>query len=346
MFEDEVKDRLAKSNSDEIFRTERDLLGSLSFTDGLLNQVTPTAILDREFRFVFANLAYCKAISRKADELVGNYIFDVFPETPDRVNAVLGKFELAADGLACKLDAQAFDLVDAVGRRTTRYWQVSQEPLHDPLGNLSWILIKINDVTEEHTAAKESKLAAQELDHRTKNVLAVIQSMMRLASRENVSKDEFATDLISRIGAMSRNHSRLYANDFQGMTVRNLLIEELSVIAQGDNYTLSGGDANLSSRMARDLSMVVHELATNAAKYGSFSTDTGHLSVCCDEVDDVLEIDWIETHDLPLGKLSDKGFGSKLLRMLRGIDVTITPQKSGLHIKIKCKDYKTESPLK
>jgi len=316
-----------------------DILQSLSLIDGLVDQMTPTALLDHKFRFVFANRSYAKATHKRVDELLGQYIFDVFPDKPERVKTILDKLKLAANGIASELLVLPFDLIGPDGEKTVHHWKTTQEPLRDGSGNLHWVLLKIHDVTSEVMAQRESEIAAQELDHRTKNVLSVIQAMTRLASREKVSKDEFAADLIGRIGAMSRNHSRLYANDFRGMTVEELLLEELSVIGTADSVTLNGPEVDINSRMARDLSMVIHELATNAAKFGSFSTDVGRLHVTWSEADEALKIEWQESHDGPVGNLSDKGFGSKLLRMLRDIDVTRSSGPGGLHAVLICSDY-------
>lgn len=316
-----------------------DEFDAVPLRDILRDQTTPTMVLDQDLRFVFANTSYRMATGTLDRKLEGKFVFDVFPDIPDRVEHVKARFLEALRGTATRLEVQPFDIETADGKREVRYWQAAQEPLRDRQGDVRWIMQQAHDITDRVRAEEDRALITKELDHRTKNILAVVQGMTRMASRAHADKDEFAADLISRIGAMSRNHARLYANDFMGMSLTDLLRDELGAIGSSQAFSLSGVDVQLNPAMARDLSMAVHELATNAAKHGCFLKEEGHLHLAWTTVGQDLTIEWFETGLGPVGPLDDTGFGQKLMRMLRLIDVTRVPVESGLHLRVDCAGF-------
>ena len=319
-------------------------LRSLDFVTTLRDQTTPVMVLDRDLRFVFANDAYLRQTDRTLDAIEGRHVFDVFPEIPERVKVVERKFRRALSGHPTTLRAQPYTLERADGTTEVRHWRATQEGLRDADGDIVFMMQRAEDVTDAVLARRERALVAQELDHRTKNVLTVVQAMTRMASREYETKEEFAQDIIGRISAMSRNHARLYQNDFHGMPVHELVRDELAAITSKANFTLSGRDGVMvNTRTARDLSMVIHELATNAAKHGCFAVEGGHLLVSWVEADEDLLIDWRESGTGPTPPLDDHGFGTKLLRMVRHIDVQREGTEDGLHAKLRCMGHRPKT---
>jgi len=316
------------------------LLGELDCADFLNAQSTPTTVMDRNLCFVAANPAYLAAVQRRWTELEGQFVFDAFPEVQDRVESIRAKFERTLAGETTYLDAEPFDITNTEGQRETRYWQGVQDPLRGQDGRVHYIIQSVHDVTETVENRRDRLLLAKELDHRTKNVLAVVQSITRLSSREHESKDEFVADLTSRIAAMSRNHSRLYNNAFSGLSLHDLLKDELDAMSLKSEFSLSGKDVMLNDTTARDLSMVVHELATNAAKYGCFAVEDGRLHVAWTEVGEDLVIEWRESGVGIVGPLNADGFGSKLFRMMRGIDCIRRPGPDGMSATLNCAGYK------
>lgn len=319
-------------------------LETINLVSSLRDQTTPVMVLDTDLKFVFANKAYLKNTDRTMDDLAGRYVFDVFPEVPERIKVVERKFRRALAGVPTNLRAQPYNLERADGTVEVRHWRATQEPLRDAENKIAFMMQRAEDVTDAIVAKRERALVAQELDHRTKNVMAVVQAMTRMASREYATKEEFADDIIGRISAMSRNHARLYQNDFQGMRVRELIRDELTSLTSKVNFTLSGHDATMvNTHTARDLSMVVHELATNAAKYGCFAVKSGQLAVAWDVVDDHLVINWRESGCGPTPDVKNHGFGTKLLRMVRNIDVLREGTDDGLHAMLTCTDFRAKA---
>ncbi len=308
----------------------------LSFIATVETWRLPIMILDRELNFVFANEAYLLSTEQSWENMAGRHVFDVFPDTPERVQHVHSFFEKCLSGTVTTLDAQPFNLKHKDGHEGLRYWQATQEPLRNQDGEVLYLVQYTEDVTERVQAQIERDLVAQELNHRVKNVLSVIQSIARLSSRGQTSVEDFSQEFIQRVGAMSRVHSRLYENEFTGTTLRHILIDELETMSAKDSevFSLVGPEVALSANLSKDLSMVVHELATNAAKYGCFSKEEGKLVVTWTHSEKTTRIIWRETGSGKIENLSEDGFGSTLIRAVKNIDCDRTIIADGLEVSI------------
>lgn len=320
----------------ELRKTFGAIADEISLIETVINWQLPVMILDRGFNFVFANHAYLFATQQTWEAIAGRHVFDVFPDTPERVQHVHSIFAECFEGTTSRLNAQPFNLKHKDGHEGLRYWQATQEPLRDAAGDVRYLVQYTEDVTERVQAQIDKDLIAQELNHRVKNVLSVIQSIARLSSRGQTSVDEFAQEFIERVGAMSRVHSRLYENEFTGTTLRHILIDELETMSAKDTevFSLVGPEVTLSSSLSKDLSMVVHELATNAAKYGCFSKEEGKLVVTWTHSDNATRIIWRETGCGKIETLSENGFGSTLIRAVKNIDCVRTVITDGLEVSI------------
>lgn len=311
-------------------------ISDMRFIDAVESWTLPLMVLNTKLEFSFANQAYLDSTRKTWPELEGRHVFDVFPEHPDRVQQVLHQFQGALNGSVTRLDTQPFHIMGPDGQEHLHYWQATQEPIKDASGRVTHIVQYAEDVTSRVQAETQRDLIAQELNHRVKNVLSVIQSIARLSSRGQTSVEDFTDEFVSRVGAMSRAHERLYKNDFLGMSLKDLLNDELSAMSvQGeDKFSLDGPSVELSAETAKDLSMVVHELSTNAAKYGCFSVETGSLDIIWTTTATETEIVWTETGVGEVGPMKATGFGSKLLRVVRGIDCVRRPHSDGIEVRI------------
>jgi ribosome-associated protein len=180
----------------------------------------------------------------------------------------------------------------------------------------------VADVTPRKTADEAEKLRAQEMEHRAKNVFMLIQALVRLTPFHD--HKQFVADLTDRIEAIERAHAVALRSSEEGVLVADLLRRELAPYRAPGRALLRGGAARLTSTAAQSLSMVLHELATNAAKYGALSgADGGRLTVAWSPTDSGgLQIVWTEqTEGGCKGKANpgrDSGFGSMLLKRLIG----------------------------
>ncbi|WP_353203905.1 HWE histidine kinase domain-containing protein [Sphingomonas sp.] len=181
---------------------------------------------------------------------------------------------------------------------------------------LQVVLRRIEAASRERVRAHErDKLLMAELDHRVKNTLANIQALVTLSSRSAESVKGFVEGLDKRIQSMAKAHSLLTQSRWEGVSVENLLREELEAYGQEAGVVaIHGVDAVLTPKSALSLSLALHELATNAGKYGAFSTRDGHVNVAWHLRDDGgLGISWTESGGPLVKPPVRRGFGSNLI---------------------------------
>jgi len=170
------------------------------------------------------------------------------------------------------------------------------------------------DVTERRAAEERQALLSREVDHRAKNVLAVVQAALRLTPRTGM--DSYAEAVGGRIAALARAHTLLAEGGWTGADLHALLRGELKPFLTGQRADLSGPRVALSADMAQPLAMAVHELATNAVKHGALAQPDGRLAVTWerDEAARRLRLRWVETGPRPIPAApTSRGFGTRVL---------------------------------
>ena len=296
----------------------------------------PILVLDRELNIAYCNAAYEGATQRTLLDIQGHYVFDVFPESVERVEVVRKLFLKALQGATTSMDEVRFNLLGEDGMTTERVWQATQEPYHNNKGHITHIIQRADDVTSAVKARLESKLVREELNHRMKNVHTVVQAMARLSSRSAESLEDFRDSFLGRMDSMSRAHERLMRSGMFSVDLKHLLEDEIKGVAPDMESTvnLQGPSTLLYAELSRSFSMLVHELATNAVKYGCFSTSKGALDVKWGVKDKTLYLSWSETGLENLTPPSRLGFGSKMIKMLPSIDYQTEYRPDGLLVTI------------
>jgi PAS domain S-box-containing protein len=170
------------------------------------------------------------------------------------------------------------------------------------------------DITDRKEAEERQALLAREVDHRARNALALVQSIVRLTRSDTVKSYIAAVD--GRIGALARAHTLLAQSRWQGADLGRLVEEELAPYrAAGDDGRIvaSGPDVSLEPRTAQTLALALHELSTNAAKYGALSVVPGRVGVNWELQPDSLVLHWSESGG-PLAKPPlTPGFGIRVI---------------------------------
>ncbi len=169
---------------------------------------------------------------------------------------------------------------------------------------------------ERERAAEQERIMAREIDHRSRNTLAIVQSLVRLTSDDTV--DGFREKIVNRIEALARAHGLLASRRWRDLDLTSLLREELGPYCDSvaKRVKLSGPTVSLDPDFAQMVAMLVHELATNAAKYGALGDPCGTLEVSWRTEGDILELLWAErlvSAPPKAAPRSDGGFGSTLL---------------------------------
>jgi light-regulated signal transduction histidine kinase (bacteriophytochrome) len=178
------------------------------------------------------------------------------------------------------------------------------------------VLRRINDAAQERKrAAERDALLMLELDHRVKNTIANIQALVLRTSRSAESLTGFVKGLDGRIRSMAKSHSLLSQSRWEGVSIDRLLSEELDAYApEHTKIDLSGVAVMLTPKSALSLSLAIHELATNAAKFGAFSTPNGRVAVKWTSTKDGgLNLQWSESGGPTVTVPTRRGFGTTLI---------------------------------
>lgn len=176
----------------------------------------------------------------------------------------------------------------------------------------------ITDIDDAHRRSESRDLLARELSHRIKNIFSVISGLISLRARGEPQLEAFAKELTGTILALGR------AQDFVrplGDTTGEELVGLLHVLmapyndGETDSVVISGDEVPFGTHAATPLALVFHELATNAAKYGSLSEPGGKVEVTISLNDNEAVVNWTETGGPPAPAPEDKGFGTRLIVM-------------------------------
>lgn len=200
-----------------------------------------------------------------------------------------------------------------------RWVEVRGQPSYGIGGNPVGLAGISLDVTERKRAEEHRQLLVRELDHRVKNTLATVQAIVRQSLRSTKTVQEAREAADSRIMALSTAHDVLTDESWSGASMADLVVNTLRPFIDESRERISvGGDAvRLNPRAALAVSMAVHELATNAVKYGALSNEGGTVSfawsVSNGEGGKRLRLHWQEAGGPPVEKPTQTGFGSRLI---------------------------------
>lgn len=192
-------------------------------------------------------------------------------------------------------------------------------------GALAWLVAQRQMQREE--AALRNDMIAREMSHRVKNLLAVIQSIASRTLSGGRTLQEARTVFADRMSALARAHTALIDGHWTGASLRSLLEGELAPF--GARVSMSGPFVRLNSQMAQNMTMAVHELATNAVKYGALSENAGVVrivwSVRHAPGGSMFSFSWEEAGGPPVSEPDREGFGQTLLRRLIGASIGSEP---------------------
>jgi PAS domain S-box-containing protein len=189
-------------------------------------------------------------------------------------------------------------------------------PIRGPDGAIKRIAGLARDVTDRKRLEEQQSLLLAELNHRVKNTLATVQSLMVQSGRRASDYESFKARFQARLMALAKTHNVLMQESWSGASLKDVVRAELAPYIEAKSISLPETDAYLSPSIALSVGLIVHELATNAAKYGALSKQEGRLSVTwrlLGKEKPWLRFCWRETNGPPVVKPSRKGFGSVLI---------------------------------
>lgn len=196
----------------------------------------------------------------------------------------------------------------------------------------------ITDETDRKVRSEREKLILNEMNHRAKNVLAVVQVLARQTAKQY--PDDYVARLEARIAGLAASHDVLVQNSWADVPMEELVRSQLKHFEHliDKRVKISGGPLRINASAAQGFGLVLHELATNAAKYGALSNDDGCVAISWIEIDSgttrCLRLSWIESGGPEVVAPSRRGFGSfvieKSMKSQFGSDIDLDYDSAGL----------------
>lgn len=214
-----------------------------------------------------------------------------------------------------------FDAEVRIREGASRVVDMKLAPLYNETGQVHEIIASGVDITDRKRGEEHREMLLRELSHRVKNTLATVQAMANHTMRNSSDFARFQSAYKGRLSAIARCHDLLVATEHVRVEISDLISTQVRPYARGDAKTvvvLDGEPLVLSGEAAHAFALVLHELATNAAKYGALSNQTGQVKIAWDKVSDEtgnwIEITWTEVGGPPVTEPTRLGFGSTLIK--------------------------------
>lgn len=186
---------------------------------------------------------------------------------------------------------------------------------HGMAGSGALATIILRDITQRQAHDRAQTLLAREVDHRAKNVLAVVSSLITLTRA--TTRDAYVAVLKGRIAALSRAHSLLEQRQWEGAPLERVIRDELDAHAEPGKYSCVGPPLHLTATTVQPVGMLLHELSTNAVKYGALSVPEGHVYLTWDRSDNgSFWLCWREGGGPAVEAPATPGFGTNLIRQI------------------------------
>jgi PAS domain S-box-containing protein len=277
---------------------------------------------DRDLRYTSISNSF---LARDIEGIVGRTDDDILPGASLQPVLALKRDALEQgdprDGEVRIIDAGA-----------DRWFDLHIEPLRDLGGEIVGLTGTAVDVTERRESEAHLRLLLREITHRSKNLLAVIQAMARQTARHTESTDAFLERFSARLQALATSHDLLVQESWHGASLEDLARLQLGHYLEREQPQLvfAGPAVLLKPEAAQALGLALHELATNAAKYGALSTPSGHVSVAWERLPAAegygIALTWRETGGPKVAVPSRRGFGSLVIErhLARSLDGEVT----------------------
>lgn len=285
---------------------------------------------DRELRYTFVSKPL---FGLAAEDMLGHVDDDVIPEL-NRPTIVATKREVLATGQPRDAEYR----IESGG--SVRWYDFHIDALRDAEGTIVGLTGAAVDITERKESEAHLRLLMRELTHRSKNLLAVIQAMARQTAKHAGNVERFLQRFSERLQALARSHDLLVQESWHGASLDDLVRSQLGHYLDRKNSQVSieGEDVQFKPEAAQSLGLALHELATNAAKYGALSRVRGRVHIAWKrlprEQGSAIELQWTESKGPKVSGPKRRGFGSMVIEhnLARAIEaeVSLTFDPDGL----------------
>ena len=290
---------------------------------------------DQEGRLVFASRAMANLHQRTPDDLLGATVL-TYVRDPDEAAVITNNDRMVLSGTSF-IGEEVVTAAD--GRR--RVFLTHKTPWK-AAGTVNGILGLSVDITERRRQEEHLRFVMAEVSHRAKNLLAVVQAVARSSSRTTSTPKEFVDRFNARLHALGQALDVLVSNQWHGADLKDLVLSQLGHFETdiGTRITLEGPPLTVTPTAAQSLGMAMHELATNAGKYGALSRETGQLRISWQITDDTFVMHWVEQGGPPVMPPERTGFGTSVfdtvLRASFDCEPCLTFDPAGFRWSLRC----------
>jgi PAS domain S-box-containing protein len=292
---------------------------------------------DRDLRFTsISNPLF----GREVEEIVGRTNADILPaESREQFGALMRAALASGRGQGGEVSVKEAD--------KTRWYDLHVEPLPEEKGSIVGVTCALFDITDRKTSEGHLRLLMRELTHRSKNLLAVIQSMARQTARHAGTIDDFLETFGDRLQALATSHDLLVQEGWYGASLQDLTRRQLAKYLDGavDRVMLSGPAVHLKPAAAQSFGLALHELAMNAERFGALSVPQGRVEIIWRRLSSTeasdkegVEIVWAEHGGPDVTAPSSRGFGSLVVEknLSRALDaeVALTFEPTGVRCRM------------
>ncbi len=222
-------------------------------------------------------------------------------------------------------DGEAHEFETRQKRRDGRVvdiW-VTSAPLRAPSGRIMGASLFVRDMSAHRQREDHVRFLMRELTHRSKNLLAVIQAMARQSLTKDIAPDEFVRRFSERLAGLAGSHDLLSSVQYKGVSLIDLINSQLSHYEGlfGTRILLRGEDLTIRPEAAQNIGVALHELSTNAAKYGALANDTGTVAITWTVSADeprIFDLLWREDGGPPVKEPTRRGFGQIVMNRIAG----------------------------
>jgi PAS domain S-box-containing protein len=307
------------------------------FRSSILHSPVPTILFDDQEQIFAVSRTWLKAaggVSAAELHRIEDWTIRAYGERSGEV------LELIRGIIATEPEARTDELMILTRDGDKRLWNFVTSGLGTKSDGRRLFVSVAQDVTDRRAYEERIHLLMREARHRTKNILGLVQAIARQIATGDAP--DFIARFTERIGALAANQDLLVRHEWQRIDVRDLAQAQLGHFADliGRRINLDGPKLLLNAAAAQAIGLALHELATNAGKYGALSTDAGRVDVSWQLDDDTFVISWIERNGPPVRPPERKGFGStvtaSMVKQTLGGEVKLDYPPSGLEWRMTC----------
>lgn len=286
-----------------------------SFAEAIVETVRhPLLALGGDLRVRSANAAFHEIFGFSSDETMGHLIYELL-EGQSNVPPLRELLERLVPEHR-RIDDYEVNL--GVPRLGSRTMLMNARCIADSQGSGELVLLAIEDITERRETARHQELLMGELSHRVKNTLAVVQSIAAQTLRHSGSLETFGEAFQGRLQALARANDAIIDGSWKGVTLRHTIQRSLRPFAMEGRISLADGpEIDLLPQACLAITMILHELTTNAVKYGALSVTDGSIAIAwrieASEGGETICVDWKERDGPAVVPRSRKGQGSRFI---------------------------------